>query len=192
MSVKCQNGQVATKTSPRAEAGAMLAAAVFPTLAAWLYFMALTNWPTTVQQTAYTAGKILQFGFPVVWAGMVRRQRPSWRRPQAAGVVEGVLFGGAVLTLMLVAFSSWLLPAGYFGEAGEAVAEKVRGFGVDSPAKFLALGIFYCGIHSFLEEYYCGDRSNTRPPRPQQRQAKGSRSHRTSRSTRPERSHGGP
>lgn len=44
---------------------AVLAAALFPTLATWLYFVALpgSRWMLPV----YGATKILQFAFPVIW-----------------------------------------------------------------------------------------------------------------------------
>ena len=136
-----------------AESIALAAAALFPSLAAWLYFVALKDHPTAVQQTAYTAGKLIQFGFPIVWL-IGRRQQLQWRRPRLAGLVEGLLFGLAVLIAMLAGYHFWLEPAGYLARAEPLIAEKVAGFGVDSPAKYWALAAFYCMIHSFLEEYY--------------------------------------
>jgi membrane protease YdiL (CAAX protease family) len=144
---------LSTPTTRRAEAWAMLAAAVFPALAAWLYFVELKGSATAIQQTAYAAGKILQFGFPVVWL-LVRRERPRWARPKAAGVLQGIAFGAAVLVVMLAGYHAWLQPSGLLAKAGRIIADKVSGFGVDSPVKYVALGVFYCAVHSLLEEYY--------------------------------------
>jgi membrane protease YdiL (CAAX protease family) len=49
---------------------ALLFAMIFPTLAAWSYFLALAGSGTGVneqQQAAYVLGKIIQFGFPLVF-----------------------------------------------------------------------------------------------------------------------------
>jgi uncharacterized protein len=140
-------------TSRLAEFCALLTAAVFPATAAWLYFVELTGWPIAVQQTAYTTGKLIQFGFPVVWV-LVRRQRLKLTRPRWQGVLEGGLFGIAVLAAMVAVYHVRLQPARSLDAAAQAVAEKVAGFGVDSPEKYVALGVFYCVIHSLLEEYY--------------------------------------
>jgi uncharacterized protein len=139
--------------SPRAEAFTLLAAAVFPCLAAWLYFVAVRDQPTALQQTVYAIGKIVQFGLPILWL-FTRRRQVRWALPSAAGLLEGLLFGIAVLIAMLIGYHAWLQPAGYLAAAEPLIAEKIAGFGVDSPAKYFALGIFYCVIHSFLEEYY--------------------------------------
>jgi uncharacterized protein len=144
----------AIATSRRADASAMLAAAVFPSLAAWLYFVALTQQPTAVQQINYAAGKIIQFGFPLLWVLAVQRQRLHWSRSRAAGLIEAIAFGAAAFVVMLVGYYTWLRPSGALAGAGELVAKKVAGFGVDSPAKFVVLGLFYSLVHSLLEEYY--------------------------------------
>jgi hypothetical protein len=44
---------VSVPTTRATEVNAMLAAAAFPTFAAWLYFVALAEQPSVVQQTAY-------------------------------------------------------------------------------------------------------------------------------------------
>ena len=152
----------------------MLAAAVLPSATAWLYFVALSRSPAAVQQTAYTAGKIVQFGFPLVWVFLVapasrwsfnyHRARRLCHRTRAgrlchpcqpnAGLVAGGLFGAAVFAAILIGYHAWLRPAGLLDAAFPPLAAKLAGFGIDSPAKFIMLGVFYCLIHSLLEEYY--------------------------------------
>ena len=50
-----------------------VAAMAFPSLLTWLYFVVLQGHSTAVQQAVYTAGKVLQFGLPLLWLMAVRR-----------------------------------------------------------------------------------------------------------------------
>jgi uncharacterized protein len=145
--------QSAMPNSRRADAVAMLAAALFPMFAAWLYFVALAGSPSAIQQTAYLAGKILQFGFPVVWV-IAMRQWPRWKWPNAMGLIEGLVFGAVISGVMIGAYYGLLRNSSLFAEMPKLVAEKITGFGVDSLSKYIALGVFYCVFHSLLEEYY--------------------------------------
>jgi len=129
-------------------------ALVFPTLVTWVYFVWLSGHSPGVQQASYSVGKLIQFAFPVVWAFVVQRQLRRWPRPRAAGLASGAGFGVVVVAAMLLLYHAYLKPAGFFANASDAVNEKVKGFGVDSLAKYAALGIFYSACHSFLEEYY--------------------------------------
>ena len=47
-----------------------------------------------------------------------------------------------------------LKPAGVFDNAADSIREKVIGLGATSIPRYMALSIFYCVIHSLLEEYY--------------------------------------
>ncbi len=145
-----------TKTSiySRADAWAVLAAMVLPTLTTWLYFVVLQDAAETVQQCVFTAGKLLQFGFPIVWVLAVRRERLRLRRPDFAGVAIGIGFGVLVCVFMWLTYEQWLKPGGWFNQTGETVYRKISGFGIDRPTKYVAMVIFYSLGHSFLEEYY--------------------------------------
>jgi membrane protease YdiL (CAAX protease family) len=125
-----------------------------PTAVTWLYFIALDGAPATLQQTAYTAGKSIQFLLPAIWVLAVRRQRPRWIAPPKWSVALGLAFGLVVGGAMLALFAAVLRPSGLFDSAAEAVREKVRSFGAASPATFFWLAVFYSAIHSLLEEYY--------------------------------------
>jgi len=140
-------------TSRRADAAAMWIAALFPTFAAWLYFMAMTGYPAGIQRATYGASKVLQFGFPIAWL-LVTRRWPRWKWPTIGGLFESLLFGAVVSGVMLVAYFGWLRDAGYLAVAAQPVADKITGFGVNSLPRYVALGVFYCLIHSLLEEYY--------------------------------------
>lgn len=138
----------------RADVLALLAAMAFPSLLTWLYFVALADQPTVVQQVVYTAGKTIQFAFPLVWVLAVRRQGLRWNRPQRRGLAEGIVFGLLAFALIVGGYHVWFQPAGWLAEAGPAIQKKVAGFGVHGPLGFLALGAFYAIVHSLLEEYY--------------------------------------
>jgi membrane protease YdiL (CAAX protease family) len=129
-------------------------ALVFPTLVTWVYFVWLADDSAGVQQASYSVGKLIQFAFPLVWVVIVERQRLRLQRPGAAGLVGGAGFGVLVVAAMLLAYHAYLKPAGFFAAAADAVNQKVKGFGVDSLAKYAALAVFYSACHSLLEEYY--------------------------------------
>jgi len=138
----------------RADIVTLMVAMVFPSLLTWLYFVALKGDPATVQQTVYTIGKTMQFALPAFWVFVVHRRATAWKRPGRAGLAEGLLFGAVAAAVILGGYYAWLRPAGWLAASGAAIGEKVLGFGVDSPAKFALLALFYSAVHSFLEEYY--------------------------------------
>jgi len=140
-----------------AEKWVLVVALVLPTFVTWLYFVALTSAPAAVQQTAYGVGKTVQFALPAVWVYWWQRERFEWLRPTREGLLSNVLFGGAVVALMMAVYHLWLNPTGYLAPgsaAGQAVIDKVQGFGVGSLWSYVGLGAFYSLIHSGLEEYY--------------------------------------
>ncbi|NLS90584.1 MAG: CPBP family intramembrane metalloprotease [Planctomycetaceae bacterium] len=144
-------------TTRYSESAVICVALLLPTLVTWLYFVALTTAPAVIQQTAYAVGKTVQFALPAVWIYWLCRERFEWLRPTRTGLAANVLFGGAVVALMMVIYHLWLNPTGYLAPgspAGQAVVEKVRGFGVGDVWRYVALGAFYSIIHSGLEEYY--------------------------------------
>jgi uncharacterized protein len=140
--------------SRRAESWAMLAAAVFPTLAAWLYFVVMKEQAPAIQQFAYSACKVVQFGFPAVWVLLVLRQRPKWKRPKPGGIVLGAAFGAVVFIGTWILYVAWWGPAGYLDAAVEPIVNKLQVFGVSGPWGFLACAAFFSTFHSLLEEYY--------------------------------------
>lgn len=141
-------------TSRRADTAAVVFTLVFPTLVTLVYFVLLADHSANVQQVTYGIGKGIQFLFPVFWVLAVQRHRLQWKWPDTKGLREGVGFGVLVLVAMLLLFHLWLNPSGYLAAAGEAVRQKVVGFGAGSRPRYIALGVSYALGHSFLEEYY--------------------------------------
>lgn len=140
-----------------AERTVLLIALVLPTFVTWLYFVALTAAPAVIQQTAYGAGKTIQFALPALWIFWIQRERFQWLRPTRSGLLTNLLFGGAVVALMMAIYHLWLNPTGYLAPgsaAGQEVLGKVQGFGVANLWSYVGLAAFYSLIHSGLEEYY--------------------------------------
>lgn len=135
------------------DAGALFALG-FPSLLTWVYFVWLPGAAPAWQQPAYALGKTIQFAFPAVWALAIKRRRPAWSPPGLAGVGEGAVFGLAVFAAAVGLYHVWLRPTGAMQAAGAAIEAKIASFGVNSPAAYVALGMFYSLVHSLLEEYY--------------------------------------
>ncbi len=138
----------------RSWAAAVLFALVFPTLLTFTYFVWLAERPSGVQQSVYTIGKVLQFAFPAVWVYLIVRRRPHKPRPDRSGIRLGLSFGILVVVGMIGLYFGWLKPAGHLDGLKAMVQAKVTDLGLRSLGKYLALGIFYSLVHSFLEEYY--------------------------------------
>ncbi|MGH7226453.1 MAG: hypothetical protein ACRELF_24825, partial [Gemmataceae bacterium] len=83
---------------------ALLFAMIFPTVAAWSYFLALAEQGGKVnvwQQVAYVAGKLIQFAFPLLFLAVVERRLPRLTRPRFEGLALGLGFGLLVFGLMM-------------------------------------------------------------------------------------------
>jgi membrane protease YdiL (CAAX protease family) len=157
------------------EWAALSFAALFPTLIAWLYFVVLAaprpvapsqtpslTPPNPVAQVAYAAGKVFQFGFPLLYLACFHqgrggpahaRQRPEIGRHLtsiALGTGFGLLVGAAILLLYFTTLHGWLMQIG----TATMVRAKVEEFGAAAPARFILLSLFLAGAHSLLEEYY--------------------------------------
>jgi CAAX protease family protein len=149
---------------------AMLAVALtLPTLVTWVYFVALADVPSAVQQGAYGLGKIVQFALPVIWVWFIgSRWKGRWPslRPSVAPslppspgpwyqhVLLGLAFGLALMVAMAGLYYFALKPAGLFTGPMKEVQDKVASFGIHSVASYIALAAFYSLAHSLLEEYY--------------------------------------
>jgi membrane protease YdiL (CAAX protease family) len=136
---------------------AVLFAMTFPTLAAWSYFMALAGQegkPNVWQQTAYVAGKIVQFAFPLVFLAVVERRWPRLSRPCFEGLALGLGFGLLVVLLMLGIYFGALRGSGLLQQTPARLEHKLREFNMATPARYIVLAAFIVAAHSLLEEYY--------------------------------------
>jgi membrane protease YdiL (CAAX protease family) len=127
----------------------------FPTALTLAYFVLLAGRQQALVQTVYTVGKAVQFGFPLAWTAWSTGRFPRPSLPVRRGSGVGFAFGIAVLVGALALHVAVLRPAGILdGGVAAAVQAKVAAFGVTSPQRFLALGVFYSLLHSAAEEYY--------------------------------------
>ncbi|MEE2886179.1 MAG: type II CAAX endopeptidase family protein [Planctomycetota bacterium] len=133
--------------------GVLAFALAFPTLLTWVYFVLLADGLPSVQQLAYTVGKVVQFGLPVVWLTWILRRKIRIRRP-GPGLLHGAVFGLLAGAAIYVLYRWLLLPGGSLTGPIEAIRAKVTGIGIDSQIAFAVMGIGYSVFHSFLEEYY--------------------------------------
>lgn len=149
-------------------------AIALPTIVTWIYFVTLRNSAPSVQQMAYGIGKTIQFALPVVWVWWFCKEKLTsllpWveenfasveesktlQRPRATGLATGLAigFGAFVAVSVFVGFYFIVTPMGLADPLTIKVNEKVSGMSLDSPLKFVLLGLFYALVHSFMEEYY--------------------------------------
>jgi membrane protease YdiL (CAAX protease family) len=133
---------------------------LFPTAAAWVYFVSLNpgvaadSSANRAMQIAIAACKVVQFSLPVAWLAVA--DRASLRCPPLScrGVVIGVAFGLAVAAVACGLYLGWLGETELFRSARARLWAKVSGFGLTTPAGYLALAGFIALAHSLLEEYY--------------------------------------
>ena len=140
------------ETSGAGHWGALAFAAIFPTLGAWIYFIALSGQPW--MQPAYAITKGIQFGFPLLWVVVIQRARPAWPLRSTKGVGIGLAFGLSIALLMVAGYAFALHDMAIMQTLDDGVTAKVRDAQAATPGRFLALAIFYCLIHSLAEEYY--------------------------------------
>ena len=129
----------------------------FPLVQALLYFQILADRHPAIQQGTYTATKTIMFVLPLYYTFKIAKEPLRVRRFNTRGLLEGSLFGLGVLVAMCLLYYLWLKPVGLIGAgtpAGDAIRERVAGFGFLSPTLFILFGGFISLIHSGLEEYY--------------------------------------
>lgn len=145
---------IAPALASRRDVSAVAFALLFPSLLTWAYFIALAGSAAGWQLAVKSIGIAIQIGLPLCWSVCVQRQQLSRPRLQRDGLLIGGMIGVAIVAAMFGAYHFWLKPSGAFAAAAEEIQEKVIGLGIDSAAKFAALGAFYALLHSLLEEYY--------------------------------------
>ena len=143
------NYQVRTR-----DVGAVIFALTLPSLVTLVYFVWAERFPAGVQQAIYAVAKVVQFVFPIAWVLGAQRRRPRASRPVTRGVGWGLVFGLAAAAAMLAVYHNWLKSTDFFAAAEGQMREKIAGFQLGEPWKFVALGVFYSLFHSLLEEYY--------------------------------------
>lgn len=129
-------------------------AMVYPSLLTWIYFSLLKDSPGVWQQAAFGIGKAVQFALPAVWVLLIARRKLVWSAPQPGIMTLALAIGAAQIAVGLALYALWLKPAGFFDEPTKEMLAKLHGFGLDTRAGLIGLGVAYSLVHSLLEEYY--------------------------------------
>jgi membrane protease YdiL (CAAX protease family) len=132
----------------------LLLGIILPTFVTWIYFDALSEQKSSLQQIAYVLGKVVQFTLPVI---------AFWIRPKpqieivpkfGASAIAGILFGLLVASAMIAIYLLVLIPNHVMDGPREQALAKVKEIGIASAASLIAVGVFYSLFHSAMEEYY--------------------------------------
>ncbi len=139
-------------TAGRRDSGMLIVAALYPTVAAWLYFDLFGASPTL--PALYALCKVVQFLLPIGWIVLVERRalpRPARRaHGLGAGVASGLLLAAVVVVGYLLLVRGGALAAA----ALPRIAARLDNLGAATPGRFLVMALFLALLHSFLEEYY--------------------------------------
>ena len=83
---------------------------ILPTLAAWLYFVALSGsgQASAAQQFAYALSKVVQFAFPLAFVWLTTGW-PGLSRPTTRGLGLGAVFGLLTAAAMFALYFAGLL-----------------------------------------------------------------------------------
>jgi uncharacterized protein len=131
---------------------ALLAVAlVYPTLAAWGYFVAYGQHP--LLRWFYGGAKVLQAALPLIAWYALGMPRPRLVRgaPGARwGLLSGLLLGGAALAVWWSPLARWSA----FAPVARQVRDRLQALDVSSPAGYLLLAVLLSVVHSLFEEYY--------------------------------------
>lgn len=145
---------LASTRSTKAPFWPLILGIFLPTLITWVYFDLLAAYDPLYQKLAAGLGKGIQFVLPVVGVLLCPRREQFDRPTYQHSALVGLLFGIVVAGAMFAIFFSVLLPNAIMVGPREEALKKVSGFGLNSPAALIGLGVFYSLVHSAMEEYY--------------------------------------
>jgi membrane protease YdiL (CAAX protease family) len=132
----------------------ILFACVFPAIFTFIVFVSLEQSAKSYQQWANGIGKAIQFSLPLVWVGLIRRERLNWPWPTTRGLASGIAFGLLVAGGMCALYFGWFKSTGEFDAGAAAMRDRLAKIGVSSLGVYAAIALFYSLVHSLLEEYY--------------------------------------
>lgn len=146
-----------SERAPWRDGIALSFALLFPLLMAWIYFVVVADEGGRANPwfiVGYSFGKLIQFGFPLLFVLCFARERLRPGKPKTSGLGLGLVFALLVAALMLAAYFGVLARRPELAMAGVRIREKLIGFGLDSPTGFVVLASFISVVHSLFEEYY--------------------------------------
>src|SRR5262245_13600435 len=112
------------RTSRNRDLSAVWFALGFPTVFTLVYFVLLDGLPSAWQQSAYAAGKLVQFLFPIFWVVRVQRERPLFHPPRMRDLRLGTAFGLALFAGLVILYHG-VKPSGFLDTVAGQVRNKV-------------------------------------------------------------------
>jgi membrane protease YdiL (CAAX protease family) len=132
-------------------------ALVFPSLLSLADFVLLARGdgePNPAQQLAYGAGKLIQFGWPLLCVWLIEGRFPRPAAPTRRGLGLGLGFGLLVAAGTLALYYVFLRDTSVFTATAAQLRQKMEEYDVASPGGFALFAAFVTVPHSLLEEYY--------------------------------------
>lgn len=128
---------------------------LLPAAVTWGHFVGAEELPAGGRQAAYVVMQVIQFGFPVTWLLWVERERTGFGWPRWGGGLRlGLVSGVAVAVATWLLYDELLRGTPLFSTAVGRMRDRLLGFGLDNAWRYAVFGLFYCLVHSALEEYY--------------------------------------
>jgi membrane protease YdiL (CAAX protease family) len=158
------------RSRERIRLGLLVVALVYPTVAAWLYFVAFGQHPQ--MRWLYLGAKVVQALLPVIaWLALrvepprLRAPTPGGRRGVLAGLATGAAMAGAVLLVWASPLAGWSA----FEPVAREVWERLEVLHAATPARYLVMAALLSVAHSLFEEVYwrwfaLGELSRRLPP----------------------------
>ena len=140
----------ASPARERLRLGVLALALVYPTFAAWLYFVAFAQHPQ--MRWLYLAAKVVQALLPLLaWRALgVEAPRLLGRGGTVAGLATGLAMGAAVLAVSVSPLARWSA----FAPVAAQVWERLEALGAATPARYLVMAALLSVAHSLFEEVY--------------------------------------
>jgi uncharacterized protein len=134
---------------------ALLFAMALPSVMTWLEFILLPGQEdNSVLPLVFATGKVVQFGFPLLYVLCFERGRLRPTRPTSSGLWLGTAFGLVVGAGIIGLYFGWLRYTAVMTETPARVHGWLTRMHLTTAGGFFAMAAFLSVLHSFLEEYY--------------------------------------
>jgi uncharacterized protein len=132
----------------------LAAALLYPTLAAWLYFVAYGEHP--LLRWLYGGAKLLQATLPLIGWYLLGMPRPplNSRRERGLAARAGLITGGLLAGAVLAVWASPLRRWDAFAPVARQVRDRLVALDLATPGGYLLLAALLSVAHSLFEEYY--------------------------------------
>ncbi|MCI0380625.1 MAG: CPBP family intramembrane metalloprotease [Gemmataceae bacterium] len=145
------------KSKATRDLAVLLCAMLFPSVMSLVEFWVLpgsTLAGSDVLKGVFFAGKIAQFGLPLLYVWLTEREQIRWARPDRRGMALAVGLAAVVAAGVFILYFLLLKDTPVLAHTGEKVHHWLSEFHASTPAAFLTMALFIAVFHSFLEEYY--------------------------------------